>query len=427
MKQILYTFAVAALMMTAACSDNDEEVFDVKPTGNVSFTPRPGGAVMKYVLPDNSEIKDIKVRYNDVNGQEVTVLGSYLCDSLTLVGFNEARQNIPVYVSYINRQGVCSEEYETTFSTGDSGPYAFFTEAEVKSAWDGFQLSYNLPDEGMTGFAHVFRVGTNPNTGLTDTLLISSITLKKGEASQFFKVDGETTDNTIVIKTEDFRGYFVKTKVWENVKSYPTQLVDSKDMVVTCPLSLENSTYEIGLKYLTDGDTKGRQALLNGSGKTKYYTFVMGPNALGQAVVCDLGTPKVISSARIYTQLKVLNYYSMPIWKYNYTDTLPCEAELWGSNDQTSWTLLGSYSEPADETGACWYNTNGLVRRSDKLTLEQLDSVDGVYLDITVPLSDDTYRYLKVVPTNHFDTSYGSFRNTSKYVTMQELEIYIKK
>ena len=101
---------------------------------------------MHYALPSNLDIQSIRVRYTDAQGKEDIVEGSYLADSLTLVGFNEARTDVPAYISYVNRQGDVSEEVSTSFSTKDSGPCAFFKEAEVKSAWNGVELSYNLPE-----------------------------------------------------------------------------------------------------------------------------------------------------------------------------------------------------------------------------------------------------------------------------------------
>lgn len=209
MKYTLLYIAAAALTILSlgSCKSDDDNTFSVAPTGGVSFHAVPGGAVMNYQLPSNTDIKDIRVRYTDAQGKENIVLGSYLCDSLSLGGFNGATQNVPAYVSYVNGNGDISEEYATTFSTADSGPYAFFEHVEVKSAWNGFELSYDIPDSRMTGLAHVFYVGKNPNTNETDTLLLGSVTLSKGKASKFFRVKQDVGATTVVIKTEDFRGF----------------------------------------------------------------------------------------------------------------------------------------------------------------------------------------------------------------------------
>lgn len=420
----LYILLFAVTMMVS-CGSDDVERFAVAPTGGVSFTPTPGGAIMNYTLPDNSDIQNIRVRYNDVNGKQVILLGSYLSKQVELVGFNEARTNIPVFISYVDKNGHMSEEYETTFSTDDSGPYAFFESAEVKPAWNGFELSYNLPKEGMTGFAHVFYVGVNPNTGKSDTLFVNTITLGQGANSQFYTIQQQNEETTVVVKTEDFRGYFVKEQVWENIKSYPTTKFDTQKLVVSCPSSYEDDSYKFGLQYLTDGDTKGIQAR-KGS-YNEYYTFVMGPYAFGEGILVDMGTAQVPSSVRIYAQMTAKTSYGRPIWNYNYSDTLPCDVTVFASNDQQNWEQIGHYSAPADGSCERWYSRDRLVNGMDRLTIEQMEQNDPVSLDIVFGLSDKAYRYLKVVPNQTFDESYASFKNTQQYVSMQELEVYVKK
>lgn len=418
---------LCAVALATACSDDDTEVFAIKPTGGVSFSPFPGGAIMTYTLPANPEIAEIRARYTDVNGKEVIVTGSYQSREMTLEGFNEARTNIPIYIAYVDKNGLVSEEYETTFSTGDSGPYAFFNTAEVKPAWNGFELEYELPEEGMKGFAHVFYVGVNPNTQKADTLLVSTITLQKGKESVYYRMQQDIEETTVVIKTEDFRGYFVKQQEWKNVKSYATRMMEPSSLAITCDKSVESTTNGLGIQYLTDGDTKGVNAY--SASAALYYTFVMGPYATGTDIIVDLGQPQVPASIRWYAQMHVKSYYTTkPYWYYNYTNTLPCEVTLYGSNDKSNWTKLGYYTEPQDGKGKRWFSTYHLVNDNDKVPLDVVLSSDPVYLEIGVSVSEDTYRYLRIVPEKTFDTVImASYKNTQQYVTMQELEVYVKK
>lgn len=416
---------LSALLLFSSCSSDDTEVFGVKPTGGVEFTPIPGGARMTYTLPNNPDIAEIRARYFDVNGKEVIVGGSYHGRTLQLVGFNEAKTNVPVYISYVDINGNVSEEYETQFSTADSGAYAFFNSVEVKSGWNGFQVSYNLPDDGMTGFAHIYYVGINNNTQKQDTLLLSTITLQKGEFSQFYVIKQENPETTVVIQTEDFRGYFVKKQEWKGIQSFPTKKYDITSDDIECELSYEDDFYKLGKQYLTDGDLKGYGCY---SGDwDKYYTFAMGPYAFGENIDIDLHTPQVPASVRIYAQMSAKAFYDQPVWNGNYIDTLPCEVTIYGSNDGEQWTKLGYYSEPKDATGKRWYGRDRLVGYYDKLPYETIDKAEPIYLDITIPLSDDTYRYIRVVPNQTFDKANPNYKNYEQYVTMQELEIYVKK
>lgn len=427
MRHTLLYIATAALslMSLASCGSDDDNRFGVAPTGGVTFHAVPGGAVMNYTLPSNTDIKDVRVRYTDAQGKENIVLGSYLCDSLALGGFNEARQNVPAYISYVASNGDVSDEYTTSFSTDDSGPYAFFEHAEVKSAWNGFELSYDIPDSRMKGLAHVFYVGKNPVTNETDTLLMGSVTLSKGKSSKFFRVTQDVGATTVVIKTEDFGGYFVKQKNWNDVKAYPTQMLSAGDMALSCPKSVEDDTHKIGIQYLTDGDLKGTKAL---NGKySEYYTFGMGPYAFGSSIIVDMKKQTVPASVRIYTQLKVKSTYSSPLFNGMSFTSLPCDVTVFGSDDKESWTELGHYSESDVYNDYSWFNINHTCMRPNVLAAQELEDADPVYMEVTCPVSDKGYRYLKVVPNKSYSYDIPMFANSSEYIYMQEMEVYTKK
>lgn len=427
MKTTLINISAACLLALAmtACSSDDEKTFGVTPdAASVSFTPRSGGAVMHYALPSNLDIQSIRVRYTDAQGKEDIVEGSYLADSLTLVGFNEARTDVPAYISYVNHQGDVSQETSTTFSTKDSGPCAFFKEADVKSAWNGVELSYNLPDPDMKGFAHIFYIGTDPTTDQPDTILAKTINLQQGENSSFIKFEQEMEDYDIIVRTEDFRGYFVQSKEWKGIKSYQTEKFPEDQLKVTCPSSVEDDDAKIGLKYLTDGDDRGYQAA---KGKyDQYYTFVMGPFGVGKNLDIDLGQAKVLASVRIYAQCCTKESYD-DIFNMSYANLLPNEVTVYGSNDGEKWTQIGHHYESADAGSGQWYSTYGLVNRFNPLSYDDLSQIPTpVYLDVTFSISDNSYRYVRVVPNSVFiDNPY--MPNRQQYVTMHELEVYTKK
>ena len=87
MQKIL--FLLMALFSFVACTDNDEGGFDVPVSfrKDISFRPIPGGAVMKYYLPENAEIFGLRVYYTDAQWEKVQKEGTYLNDSIVLLGF----------------------------------------------------------------------------------------------------------------------------------------------------------------------------------------------------------------------------------------------------------------------------------------------------------------------------------------------------
>ena len=120
-----------------ACSD-DDDVFDMSMTQEgIRFTPMPGGAIMHYTLPENENIMNIKVRYKDAHGVDMLRVGSYVADSLTIIGFDEAQTGVPAQVTLADKHGVESEPINVTFDTQDSGPIEFFKSVEVSSGWNG--------------------------------------------------------------------------------------------------------------------------------------------------------------------------------------------------------------------------------------------------------------------------------------------------
>ena len=107
--------------------------------------------------------------------------------------------------------------------------------------------------------------------------------------------------------------------------------------------------------------------------------------------------------------------------------SLPCEVTVYGSNDKTLWTQLGHYEESDVFSDNSWFNVNHTVQRMNKLTTSEMDEAEPVYMEVTCPISEQTFRYLKVVPNKSFSYDIPMFANTSEYIYMQEMEVYTKK
>ncbi len=209
-----------------ACSDDDNvETVTVKdlPENAFSFKPITGGAVMSYALPPDVTIVGVNVRYRNAFGVECIRQGGWPCDTVTLIGFKEAQSEVPAQVTLSYYNGAESQPFDETFSTLDSGPVVFLESVECRPTKDGFSLSYQVP-EGANGIVHVFYVGTNPLTDLPDNILLKSFYLEETENGKGFdeyEVKQDLDILTVVVKVEDFLGYTVGEKVWEDVESMP--------------------------------------------------------------------------------------------------------------------------------------------------------------------------------------------------------------
>lgn len=423
----IYCFFIL-LLGIVGCSNDDKVDFDISISEkDISFKPIAGGAAMYYKLPNDSDIYTIRVSYKDNFGNEIVREGSYLCDSLVLDGFTEACSNVPASVSLLNLEERKSTPLNIFFDTKDAVPVAFFKGADVSPCWDGFQLTYG-PQEKGTGYAHVFYVGMNPHTQKQDTLLVKTFPILQKGDTLTFTLQQQQDMNTVVVRTEDFRGYKVKQQVWENVEAYKMEQMASSDFEFLDPLKLnmEDETHAVGVKYLFDGDKKGERRL--GISGDKYYTFLSKPDAVGKYWIIDLKEGKIPASVRLYGMLFV-NSWTW-IWNYQYVNKLPNEVTVYASNDKddaTSWKKIGYFYQSPEARGENdkWaYRCNLYPQITE---VQDLNEKQPAYLNVEIGVSSDRYRYLKLEVNSVFkNTVYGDL-NLNNYVSFHELEVFVKK
>lgn len=451
MKRIL--FILLLLGALGACK-NDSVYFDASiPAENLSFTPMPGGAVMHYKLPSNADILYIRVRYKDVMGEEIVITGSYASDSLLLVGFNQAQKNVPAQVTLCDHNGTESLPTEVTFETKDSGPYALFDYLDVKADWNGFAVIYDIPEDA-DGLGHVFYVGEDPMTKEADTLLMNSFVLSKGSDTLQFQFQQMREKYDIVIRTEDFRGYMVREKVWQGVQPYIMEKLPPSDFDFLDPeeLSIEDDDHKLGKQYLFDEDKKGEKVLGKTANNLDYYTYLAGPQCLGKPLfIIDMKEAKVPVEMRLYAMLFVRTFPDATIgndekygdiWRMMYATKLPNSITLYGSNnmeDDSSWEELASFEQDrqldASKRWCARANDVGDFKDYKIQSPTVLNEEEPCYLSLkcpgNIPGNGKKFRYLKLVVNEVFYTPRGLSESVSgnpqKYVSLHELEIFTEK
>ena len=443
MKHTLFLFVI--LLGLFACQD-DDTFFDIKmPEDKIRFEPIAGGAMMYYSLPAEMDVFGIRLRYKDCRGQEMLKVGDYGGDSLLLDGFNEARTNIPVAITLVNRRNEESEPINLEFDTKDSAPYTFFEKADVSSSWSGFQIVYDAPEQ-VSGMFHVFYLGENPLTREMDTILVKSSPIIKGGDTLLFPLETKNTINTVIVRTQDYKGYRVRQKIWEGVESFIPEKLDTSGFrfIDVKNLAIDNDEAKCGIKYLFDGDIKGEQRIKAGKGYL-VHTFLAGPGATGAPFIIDLKKERVPAQVKIYTMLRSTSYNvpgatifgpELPladIWKAHYEDKIPCKVAIYGGDSEDpngTWTKLGSFEQNRFlEAKDRWAYRS--TADYDYKTLVSLEEAEPVCLEITFPTSSTTYRYLKLVVEETFMYYLYGYNptdyNPARYVTMHELEVYVKK
>ena len=452
-----------------ACKDDEEIGFDVPVEfrKELSFRPIPGGSVMNYYLPANSDIFGVRVRYNDARGMEVVKEGTYLTDSIQLLGFNEARQGVTAQLTFFNNQMAESEPMEISFDTYDSAPVAFFDSLTVTPFWGGFSVSYRSP-ETVQGMAHVFYIGTNPLTQQPDSILMASTPIVEGGDTLNFVLQQKQESTTVVVRTEDYRGYRVKQEIFPDL---PCLYIDSLtpadfDFRFTGTVQT-NEEYQIGSQYLFDGDKKGttyRQNKMNGY-TYRYATYVVGPNALydeevdpsANRFIVDLREQRIPAAINLYAYINWQSTWPQPgawgiefpsylveLWNGSYISRLPCKVKLYGTNENPETVDLSSCAllyELDDEPGEDGWS-DGWAVRSDEYygpywdedyadaTDAEVEAAEQVVLEMLCNYSETTYRYLIFVveQTYYGRGEYAMWddQNPRKYITFNELEVFVK-
>ena len=119
MKKYIYLIFLSCLGWIG-CSNDDNGNFDVEIDENMfSFIPTEGGAVMHYSLADR-RINKVKAEYTDEYGASVYKVADYAVDTLMLDGFNQACENVPVKVSFLDKNEQESKVMHFTFNTRPS-------------------------------------------------------------------------------------------------------------------------------------------------------------------------------------------------------------------------------------------------------------------------------------------------------------------
>lgn len=436
-----YKLLIFLLLSLFACN-NEDSFFEPTTDGlKLDYKSVPGGAVLKYSLPNDRNIFSMNIRYKDYRGENVIKSCGYGGDSILLDGFIQS-QNVIAQISLLDNFGKESKPFDFEFSTNDSAPWTFFDNVEVATSWNGFRVSYSKTAVS-TGIAHVFYVGMNPRTQKQDTILVSSFPINSKGDTLDLVVKQERKKNTIVIRTEDFAGYRVRQEIYPDIESFiDTKLALTGDNFNDGKKSVESYLARIGIKYLFDGELRGKERFIAPHFNpmvpvVEFGSYLAGPYAVGYPFIIDMKGEKIPSKLRLYALCKMSKRYPPSeenqelgvIWKGVYEDKVPCKATVYGSNDpnadENGWKELGKLDQdPRIENP--WYQA--AADTQDPIDIADLESKDPIFIDINMPATNETYRYLKLVITDTFDFIKNTIDyNPQKYITLTELELFVKK
>lgn len=458
-KRIL--LAILAVSYLGACDNNEDIRFEV-PTEfrEIKFEPIPGGALMRYYLPNEKDIYGVQVRYVNAWGEEIVKNGTYLSDSLVLDGFTEEQMAVPAQLTFINRDMVESEPLNVTFATEKSATVAVFDSLKVNAYWGGFNVIYDAPYLA-TGMIHIFYIGINPMTHESDSILLTSIPITEGGDTLNFVLQQQMDSVDVVIRTDSYSGKFVKQRVVEGLPCLTMDTLPATDFNFQFTGNIiENEEFEFGQKYLLDGKKNGINYYTNRKNGDvyKYATFMAGPNAVWHndspeenRFIVDLGKPQVPAAVNLYAYLYYKTDYPFrstdppflaEVWDGNYPSRLPSKISLYGTNENPQTVSLNScvklYSlnagEKINESWAAltdfsytnnidiWGWTDSWITRSK----EEIEMADPVVLNMLCNYTGEKFRYLIFVIEATFEGGRTMGANIREYITIDELEVCVK-
>ena len=251
--------------------------------------------------------------------------------------------------------------------------------------------------------------------------------------------------NTVVVKTEDFRGNVAMQKVYEGVASYNVGKLDPSNFEWLDPFSLsvenDNQGFMVGWKYLFDGEVKGSRKLAFqeswGTAKppANMYSFVTVPYAVNKPdapkyFILDIKEPKQVSSIRMYGMLNLNSLTKPSVFVTCYGTMLPNEVTIYASNnkdDNTSWVKVGNFYQSLT-AAVPWIQRAGDVDGTTKIkTTTELEVVEPCYLTVNFSVDNPPYRYFKVEFNSVFKKIPNQYyENTTERVTLHEVEVYGK-
>lgn len=430
-----YIGMLACLFWVLAACKDDDVFFDASvPAESLRFEAIGGGAVMHYTLPDDTDICAICARYVNERGEDVTILGTPFVDSIVLTGFNAPRMNVPVSITVTDNNNIESVPVERTFNTLASAPYAFIDSVMVSSSWGGFNIESSFTGTA-SGRVDVYRVGKNPFTKEIDTLYIRNFAIQSGDVRNFFSVDGDEEETTIVLRTEDGNGNFVRSAVFAGLQKYNMEQYPRENMVLSDP---GNSSYEFdgepspannyttgfGIKYLNDGDKTGVSVVASNNDEN-YFTYMTVEDPIEPYVQVELSEPHVIAVVRLYTKIRNLAFFDY-FNGYDF-DYLPCHIKVVASNDPSlpmeEWDVLAELEQPRGIRDGSWgdHPSVSITEPSG------YDNIDPVYAELACDMVETEYRYLRVITLDHFQTSTSIYGNVGNRISYHELEVYVQK
>jgi hypothetical protein len=182
MKKKIYIVWLFALCMTGCTEEKRPEIVintePPKPVTDVQVTNLPGGAMLKYQLPDDEDLLYVKAAYSYKDGHQAEARSSLYCDSITILGFGTEDERI-VELRAVDRSNNESAPVSVTIKPLEPPVNAVGRTLELIPDFGGIHLYWKNPERAEISV--VIEKEDHNNEFVPLEILYS--TLAEGEAS----------------------------------------------------------------------------------------------------------------------------------------------------------------------------------------------------------------------------------------------------
>ncbi len=256
MRTIKYIF-VQIMMAWGLLSCGDD--FEHEPLGNtggstipgkitnITVRNTPGGAVIKYKIPDNVDLLYIKAVYQTSGGVEKDVKSSFYVDSLVIEGLGDTNERT-ILLYAVNRMERMSEATETVIKP--ETPPIILVEKSLSPAADfgGFVLNFTNPTKAEVSIAVMIK---NKETGAFEpyetlytkqpqgTFSVRGLPAEKLDFQAYVRDKWDNSSDTLSFSLTPWKeDYLLKSKfiykyiagdvTWSSYNGTPEQAFDDK-------------------------------------------------------------------------------------------------------------------------------------------------------------------------------------------------------
>ena len=179
MKRIAFLIVLISAAFSA-CSEKQLEPITPghgKPgtPAQVQVTPLPGGALIRYLIPESENILGIKAVYTLADGKERETMASFYNDRLTIEGYNDQEEHT-VRLYTVDRSMASSDPVEVSFVPLESALSKASKTMKIRRDFGGAQYSWQNDDRANL----TLEVMTDDSTGTVKAMKILATSQEEG-------------------------------------------------------------------------------------------------------------------------------------------------------------------------------------------------------------------------------------------------------